>query len=201
MHLDAARFCAIDIETTGLSSKKDEIVAFASIPIVNLKILVCDTFYTLIKPKRYRITAMKYHGISSGDLRAAPVFKEVAHRILQTLDGILVGHSVEFDYTFLKRAFKTVGINLKREWLDIAIVEKWLGQRQGIEDLDLSFEAMMTRYGLRPCYRHHASADAFFGAQMFQMQLRRLRGYGVDDIEQLVKLVQDCRETDHCFVF
>jgi DNA polymerase III subunit epsilon len=201
MHLDTARFCAIDIETTGLNSKKDEIIAFASVPIVSLKILVCDTFYTLIKPKRYRIEAMKYHGISSGDLKAAPVFKDVADRILHTLDGVLVGYSVEFDYTFLKRAFKGVGINLKRDWLDIAMLEKWLGQRQGDDNLDLSFEAMMARYGLKSCYRHHASADAFFGAQIFQMQLRKVRSYGVDETEMLVKLVRECRDPDPCFVF
>jgi len=61
------------------------------VPISNLKILVGDTFYTLIKPKRYNYKAMRYHGISKDNLMNAPVFEEVSERILKTLDGILVG--------------------------------------------------------------------------------------------------------------
>jgi DNA polymerase III epsilon subunit-like protein len=40
MHIEAAKFCAIDIETTGLDPKKDEIIALACVPIVHLRILV-----------------------------------------------------------------------------------------------------------------------------------------------------------------
>ena len=64
MDLKTTKFYAIDIETTGLDFNKDEIISFACVPISNLKILVGDTFYTLIKPKRYNYKAMRYHGIS-----------------------------------------------------------------------------------------------------------------------------------------
>lgn len=201
MKFENSRFCSIDIETTGLNIKKDEIVSFACVPIINLRILVRDFFYTIIKPKNYRIEAMKYHGISNNDLIGAPAFEEVADRILQRLDGILLGHSVEFDYSFLKRYFKTLRMNLNRDILDIALVEKWLGQKRGCEGLDLTFEAMMERYKLRQYYRHNAAADAFFAAQIFQMQVPRLVAAGVDSVDQTIKLAKSCRYEDHGFVF
>lgn len=201
MHLEDARFCVIDIETTGLNLRKDEIIAFARVPIITMRILVHDSFYTMIKPRKYRIEAMKYHGISKDDLEAAPVFEEVAEKILQTLDGILVGYSVDFDYGFLRRYFKSLGVNLKRDLLDIAMIEKWLAQRQETEDLDLSFEAMMKGYGLRECYRHNASADAFFAAQIFQMQMRKLAALGVHGAEKVIKLAESCRYGDRSLAF
>jgi len=201
MHLENVKFCAVDIETTGLNPKKDEIIAFARIPIINLKILVHDSFYTLIRPRKYKIHAMKYHGISKDDLETAPAFEQVAERILWALDGILVGYSVAFDYNFLRRHFQSWGANLKRDLLDIAMIEKWLGERQGAEDLDLSFEAMMKGYGLKQYYRHNASADAFFAAQIFQMQVRKLLALGVDCAEKVIELAASCKDAHGSLAF
>jgi DNA polymerase III subunit epsilon len=77
MLADATKFCAIDIETTGLNPDQDEMIAFACIPIRHMRIQVRNTFYTLIKPETYRFAAMKYHGISQNDLVEAPVFEVV----------------------------------------------------------------------------------------------------------------------------
>jgi DNA polymerase-3 subunit epsilon len=201
MHLEKVTFCAIDIETTGLNPKKDEIIAFARVPLINLKILVHDSFHTLIRPRKYRIRAMKYHGISKDDLETAPAFDQVAERILRALDGILVGYAVDFDYAFLRRHFKSWGVNLRRDLLDIAMIEKWLRQEQGAEDLDLSFEAMLRGYGLKEYYRHNASADAFFAAQIFQMQMRKLLTLGVDSAQEVIKLAESCRYADDTLAF
>jgi DNA polymerase III epsilon subunit family exonuclease len=201
MYLEDIKFCIIDIETTGINSRSDEIIAFACVPMINLKIVVHNSFYTLITPGNYQIEAMKYHGISKDDLKSAPAFEDVAERILESLDGILVGYSVAFDYTFLRRYFKALGINLKRELLDIAMIERWLGQKLGTDDLDLSFEAMMAGYGLKQYFRHNASADAFFAAQIFQMQIRKLQVLGIDSAEKVIRLAKSCRYADHGFAF
>jgi len=201
MHLEAARFCAIDIETTGLDPKKDEMIALACMPICHLRIRVCDTFYTLIKPKQYSFSAMKYHGISRDNLRGAPVFEEVADEILNVLDGILIGHTVEFDLGFLKMNFKKSGVNFKRECLDIARVERWLRQKRGTPDMDVSFDAMMKAYGLKEYYRHNAAADAFFAAQIFQMQMRQMLALGVDTVEKVIKAAKRCGDAGCDFAF
>lgn len=201
MHIDTARFCAIDIETTGLDPKKDEIIALASIPIFHSKIMVRDTFYTLIKPQRYNFKAMKYHGISKDNLMDAPAFKEAADGILKVLDGVLVGHSVEFDYSFLRANFKISGVNFKKKLIDVAMIERWLRQKRRTADTDVSFDAMMKSYGLKQYYRHNACADAFFAAQIFQLQMREIQRLGVDSVDRVIKAARSCRYEDSNFAF
>jgi DNA polymerase-3 subunit epsilon len=201
MHIKSAKFCAIDIETTGLDPKKNEMIALACVPIVHLRILVRDTFYTLIKPRRYSFQAMRYHGISKDNLMDAPAFEEVADGILKILDGVLVGHSVEFDFSFLKKSFKTAGVNFKRECLDIAMVERWLRKKRRVADGDVGFDAMMKFYGLKQHYRHNASADAFFAAQIFQMQMREMLALGVDSVDAVIKAAKSSRYADSDLAF
>jgi len=201
MQITDAVFCAVDIETTGLNPKKDEMIALACMPIVQLRIRVRDTFYTLIKPKRYSFSAMKYHGISKDNLMDAPVFEAAADEILKALDGILVGHCVEFDFSFLKMNFKKTGVKFKRECLDIAMIERWLRQKLGASDMDLSFDAMMKAYGLKQYYRHNAAADAFFAAQIFQLQMLRMAAFGVDTIDKLIQAAKSCRNADCGYAF
>ncbi len=191
--LKAAKFYAIDIETTGLDFDKDEIISFACVPIINLKILVRDTFYTLIKPKSYHYKAMRYHGISKDDLMDAPVFEEVSDRIRNALDGILVGHTVEFDFTFLKTHFKSLGVRFKRDLIDIAMVERWLMLKRKNEENNFSLDGMMATYGLKQHYRHNAAADAFFAAQIFQIQMREMMALGIDSAEKVIKAARSCR--------
>ncbi|HMK59616.1 MAG TPA: 3'-5' exonuclease [Dissulfurispiraceae bacterium] len=193
MDLLTARFYAIDVETTGLDQAKDEIISFACVPIVNLKIIVRENYYTLIKPARYNYKAMKYHGISRTDLQAAPTFEDVSDHLLKMLDGILVGHTVEFDFNFLKKSFKASGLKFKKDLIDIAMVEKWLTQRCNAEGRGLTLDDMIEAYGLKRHYRHNAAADAFFAAQIFQMQMLAMMKFGIDSAEKVIKAARSCR--------
>jgi DNA polymerase III subunit epsilon len=201
MHIKDAKLVSVDIETTGLDVKKDEIIAVASIQVYNMRILFSDLLYTLIKPDSYNIKSMIYHGISENDLKNAPFFIDVADKILKHLDGILLGYSVEFDYMVLKRKFKAVGVNLKREFIDIALVERLIEQKSGIPGADLSFEAMMEAYGLKQYYRHNALADAFFAAQIFQIQVAKLSTFGIDSTSKILKLTRRMRYRDASLAF
>jgi DNA polymerase-3 subunit epsilon len=201
MDLKTANFYAIDIETTGLNFEKDEIISFACVPIINLKILARETFYTLIKPASYNYRAMKYHGISKDNLTDAPVLGEVADRILKVLDGILVGHTVEFDFTFLKTNFKSLGKSFKRDLIDIALVERWLSLKRHADESDFSLDGIMATYGLKQYYRHNAAADAFFAAQIFQLQIREMMKLGITSVEQVIKAAKSLRHADRGFAF
>ena len=193
MLLAHASFCAVDLETTGLNLKQDEIIAFAGIPMLGSRIAVHEGYYTLVRPKKYKLETMKFHGISEDDLDGAPSFGEVAPRILDALGGIIVGHSIEYDHEFLREHFKRIGIRLKKECLDIVLIEEWLGKESGRQGADLSLDAIMSGYGLKECYRHDAMADAFCAAQIFQLQMRRLADSGIDSLWALKQIVKSCR--------
>ena len=145
MQLEEVRFCSIDVESTGLDTRHDEVIAFASVPMEGGRILVGGSAYTLIRPTEYKTEAMKYHGSGGRDLESAPSFAEASESILKAMDGILLGHSVDFDYRLLQRLFRQLGIKLERETVDIAMVEKWLCYKSGKLCMDLTFECMMER--------------------------------------------------------
>ena len=197
MDLKNAKFCVIDLETTGLDIKIDEVIAFACVPVQELKLLVKNAYYTLIKPEKYNIESMRYHGISADDLKNAPSFKEVAHQILKSLDGIIVGHSVEFDYRILKKSFKKIGIKFKKDIIDIVLIEKWLAKKTNDLGLDLSIEKLMYRYGLDDYYRHNAFADAFFTAQIFQFETLKLSQQGIDSTKKLLKIINKVKYSNN----
>ena len=173
---------------------RDEIISFACVPVIELKILVRDSFYTLIKPKSYNYKAMRYHGISKDDLMNAPVFEgDISDRILKTLDGILVGHSVEVNFTFLKTSFKSLGMRFKRDLIDIAMIERWLKLKRKTGENNFSLDSMIETYGLKPHFRHNAAADAFFAAQIFQLQLREMMALGIDSAEKVIRAAKSAR--------
>ncbi len=190
MDLQDTKFCIIDVETTGLNRETDEIIAFACVPVQKLKLLVNKAYYTLIRPEKYKIESMKYHGISPEDLKEAPLFKEVADNIFKTLDGIIVGHSIGFDYAFLQKSFKKTGVKLKKDIIDIILIEKWLAEKEEVMEIDLTSEGLITRYGLKDYYRHNALADAFFTAQIFQFETLKLSRYGIDSAKKILKIVK-----------
>ena len=203
MNLREAEFCVVDLETTGLDIRKDKIVAIACVPMKGMKILVNESFYTLIKPNKYKIESMKYHGISEKDLQKAPTFESIADKILNKLRGIIVGHAVDIDMAFLKRYFKEVGVKFDRETIDIALLEKWLGERLGERKIseELTLDALIKSYGLKATYRHNALADAFFTAQIFQIQLLKLLKYGVNDVDRILGILSSCKLSRCDFIF
>jgi len=190
MDLKDTKFCVIDLETTGLNVKRDEIIAFACVPVQELKLMVNYAYYTLVKPEKYKIESMKYHGISIDDLEKAPSFNEASNNILKTLDGIIVGHSIEFDYMFLKRSFKKIGIKFEKDIIDIILIEKWLAKKDKNMKLDVTIEGLMNRYGLKDYYRHNAFADAFFTAQIFQFETLKLSQYGINSAKKILEIVR-----------
>ena len=127
----------------------------------------------------------------------------MAYKILETLDGIIVGHSVEFDYRFLKKSFKKIGIKFKKNIVDIVLIEKWLAKKNNDLELDLTIEGLMNRYGLNDYYRHNAFADAFFTAQIFQFETLKLSRYGIDSAKKILKIVNEvkCSTNDNVRLF
>ena len=111
------RFAIVDIETTGSWS--------AHVGITEIAILVHDTkqvidsYQTLINPGSSVLPFVtKLTGITNEMLIDAPAFHEVAKKIWEmTDDCVFVAHSVNFDYSYIHRAFKSLGADFRRKKL------------------------------------------------------------------------------------
>ncbi|OYT35536.1 hypothetical protein B6U96_10205 [Archaeoglobales archaeon ex4484_92] len=194
MNLRSAKFVSVDLETTGLNPKRDEIIAIAIVPLDGTKILASKSFYSLIKPSKFKIETIKIHGIDPKSLHSAPSFGDIANEVRLMLNNkILIGHSVNTDYKFLRVVFKKHNYEFRADTIDIILLEQVLAERLG-EKLtweDQSLENIAKRYGIRCLYRHNALADAFIAAQIFQIQILKLIKYGITTVERLKEVLSD----------
>lgn len=98
-------YIVFDIETTGLSPMKDEIIELAALKVKNNEII--ETFSTLVNPRR-RIPGQvsRINGITDDMVADAPFMKEVLIEFLSFIEnGVLVGHNIHsFDMKFINQA-------------------------------------------------------------------------------------------------
>lgn len=134
-------FCVIDIETTGLDSKFDDIIEISALKVRNSNII--DIYSTLIKPNSYYILGnsetenedyiikdgekiyyidsfiTELTGITNKMLEDAPNFDNIKTEFLQFISNdILVGHNVNFDINFIYDKLENYNINFNNDFID-----------------------------------------------------------------------------------
>lgn len=127
MNIFCESYTVVDVETTGLDPKKDKITEIGAIRIENGK--AADSFHTLINPGRKleeRIVSLT--GLTDEMLEEAPFIQNVIGDFLEfETTGCLLGHSVLFDFSFLKRAAVNAGKQFDKNGIDtLAISRKYL---------------------------------------------------------------------------
>lgn len=104
------RLVAIDVETTGFSSR-DRVVEVAAVSINPVTWQTIDEFDTLVNPQR-DVGSTGVHGITASMVEAAPTFEEIAADLARRLHrGILIAHNLPFDARMLKEEFSRLGVS------------------------------------------------------------------------------------------
>ena len=133
-------YIVIDIETTGLDFKYDEIIEIAAVKVRDSEVI--DTFQSLTKPRskyedvddegnefEYYVDEFitKLTGITNEMLEEAPEIQNVLPAFLDFIDGsILVGHNVHFDINFLYDiALETKEHHLSNDFVDVMRLARW----------------------------------------------------------------------------
>lgn len=117
----------IDLETTGLDAKRDKIIEIGAAKVRHGKIE--DTFESFISPGRSldeRIIELT--GIRDEQLENAPKIEEILPELLTFIgEDVLLGHSVLFDYSFIKRAAVNQKLKFEKYGIDtLKIARKYL---------------------------------------------------------------------------
>lgn len=108
--LNKARYCVLDLETTGLSCRYDRIIEFGACIVENG--LVISSLDILINPKiPVSDKIVELTGITNEMLEGKPTIQEAMPRILDYMkDAILVTHNADFDFSFLQETLKNIGL-------------------------------------------------------------------------------------------
>lgn len=116
-------YISIDLETTGLNPKQDRIIEIGAIKVVEGKTV--DSFSALVNPGcslEERIVELT--GIRDEELRDVPYIEEIFPELEEFLEDLpLLGHSILFDFSFLKKA---------------AVNQKHTFEKQGVDTLKIA---------------------------------------------------------------
>lgn len=148
-------YISIDLETTGLNPKQDKIIEIGAVKVENGEIV--DTFSQLINPGRKleeRITELT--GITDEDLKDKPDITQVFPQLIEFLEDLpLLGHSILFDYSFLKKAAVNQKLTFEKQAVDtLKIARKFLTE---LEHRSLDY---LCDYYHIPHHAHRALTDA-----------------------------------------
>ena len=145
----------VDLETTGANFANDRII---EIGFVEVDAQGSREWSSLVNPGTLVsefITGLT--GIDSAMVSSAPHFEQLAPLVLEKLRGrLFIAHNARFDYTFLKREFKRLGIEFRAPNLCTVKLSRKLFPEHHRHSLD----ALLARYSITVGDRHRALADA-----------------------------------------
>lgn len=161
------KYAVIDIETTGGMAKRDRITEIAILIFDGET--VSETYDTLINPERSippEITRIT--GITNEMVADAPKFYEVAKKVVQITEGcVFVAHNVNFDYSFIKREFETLGYTYTRKQL--CTVRLFRKAFPGLRSYSLG--NLIKHFGISVNARHRAYDDAAATTELLEIAL------------------------------
>ena len=170
--LEQAAFSIIDVETTGLTARSNNIIEIGIVKVSDLKIK--DTFHTMINPGRpipYYIS--QFTGITDDDVYDAPFFEDAADEILNFIsEDIIGGHNFSFDKSFLKRELLYAGKDMLFN-RDICTLK--LARRMYPNLKSRSLSNMCRHFNLHNENSHRALSDAKVTAQLLIRMIEELR--------------------------
>lgn len=156
-------YICIDLETTGLDLKTDKIIEIGAVKVENgITVEEWGTFVNPGRPLDERVAELT--GIQDSQLASAPFIDDVLPKFLALMGSdILLGHSVTFDYSFIKKVAVDRRISFEREGIDtLKIARKYLTELES-----RSLEYLCGYYDI-PHNAHRALYDARATVQLYQ---------------------------------
>ena len=154
------RYVILNTETTGLNPKKDVILSFGAIGVINDVILIGDTFEVIISQYKY----LHDNGLSNEFIIESKLPKLAEYPAIQTLveyigNSVLVGHRIHFDIEMINDVLEKMECGkLKNEALDIEIMHQKLFD---ITNKSFSLDDLISIYKVSENEKNTASDDAF----------------------------------------
>lgn len=168
------RYVILSTETSGLNPKKDVIISFGAVAIVNENIILADTFEVIIPQYKY----LHDNGISNDFLLESSLPKLAEPQAIEKLidyigNATLVGHRIHFDVEMINEALEKLSCGrIKNEALDIEVMYKKL---HDINDKNFSLDELSTVFKLPKTDRISTTDDAYTIAILFLRLKSRLK--------------------------
>ena len=177
-------FIAFDLETTGLDSKRNEIIEISALRFVDGEL--DDEFTALVKPTQKipeKITEIT--GINDSMVANAPHISEVLDDFISFMDGsIVVAHNAEFDLEFINQNISKYSkeINIKSVCDTLLLSRSFLFS---LEKFNLEF---LSNYFNLSHDAHRARADAFNTGIILIKLIEQMCSFPIEIFQKINKI-------------
>ena len=168
----ADSYVALDLETTGLSFKKEKIIEIGALKVQGGK--VTDRFHSLVDPRRaLSQEIVRLTGLTDGQLAGQPGIEAVIGALVDFCEELpLLGHRIQFDYSFLKKAAVDQKIVWERDGIDTLFLCRVFMPKEEKKNLGDACGFFQIETG----GSHRALADAEAAHRLYQVLKARYGG-------------------------
>ncbi len=184
-------YVVFDLETTGFSPVKNNIIEIGAVKIQNGKIT--DRFSTFVNPREpipYKIQQLT--SIRDEDVMDAPVIEDILPQFLEFSKGcVMVAHNASFDMSFITENCKRLGLTHEETVVDTVGVARILLPGQAKHTLDACAKTL----GISLENHHRAVDDAEATAEIFVKFLPMLKAAGANKLADINAMGEDNVDT------
>lgn len=193
-------YSVVDVETTGLNSKRDALLSIGMVDIDHGRIQMDKHWYALLRPPEHievSPASIRIHGLLREDVADAPPPQEVIEELLNRLTGrVLIVHYSPIDVAFLNQALRSYWkVSLRGPAIDTMLLaralsdmERFTDALQGIGGMPhaTALRILSEKAGLPVFAQHHALCDALTTAQLFLAQATRMEAFGCGSLRKFL---------------
>lgn len=165
--LHTSRYVVVDVETSGLNTARDHLIAIGAVAVTHGRIQLSDSLEIVLQQtEASEKDNILIHGIGGTIQREGVPSADALLTFLEYLgkDPLIAFH-VAFDQTMINRALKQfLGIKFEHAWADLAYVAPALHPR--IARSTRALDDWMSVFGISNYARHNALADALATAEL-----------------------------------
>ena len=160
----ADEWISLDLETTGMDSKRDHILSLAAVPVRDGRVLLSERFERRVHTARtFGIESIRHHRITPDEASTGEQITEVVREFLHWLGGRrLLGYHLGFDLDMLRPHVRALaGFELPNPTVDLADAVAAAQRRQRPDaPVNLDLVHIASRLGVPMIGRHTALGDA-----------------------------------------
>lgn len=189
-------YCAIDLETTGLELKTDEIISIGAVQIRDARVNSAENYYQEVRPEQMPSpSSILIHGIRAVDLESAPPIGQVFPEFAERLRGrVVIAHAAWVESAFLQNHLEKANLDIANRLIDTASLARVSGAVEVNLEHEPSLEHLARSLKLPAYSPHHALGDALTTAVVFlalatELERRKLeKGKSLLTLRELLKL-------------
>ena len=185
----STRYVIVDVESSGLSMKKDHLISIGAVALVDGRMSFKDAFQVVLRQDQVSSHAnILIHGIGgSAQIEGIDPAEALLAFLRYVGKAPLVAYHAFFDQSMIDKAVREyLGIVPGQTWIDLAWVLPDIFPR--MMSAQVSLDSWLQLFEIENILRHNAVSDAYATAKLLQAAIARAAQKGADTPASFIKI-------------